>query len=138
MPCVHAVPDIAAPGIQNDYKVKYTMKKSPFNTRLNATHIGVERDNKAPPVSSMSSYKEGRYFIPHDKDPFALVCAIKRARQSHESLANELQDGVVCWACKLPDGDDRFEHPVRLDCNSPLQDVEGKHWRASRGMISGW
>lgn len=136
--CVLVIPDITAPGIQNEHRVKYITQHITFNTKPDVTKCGVGGDNATRPVSSKSSDKEGRYFIPNGNDQFALPCAIKRTRQLHGALTGELQDDVVCGARKLPNCDHSCDQPVRLDRNAPLQDVEGNDWRTSGGMTSCW
>lgn len=42
----------------------------------------------------------------------------------------------MCWTRKPHNGDIEHAHPVRCDCNAPLQDLGGQHWRASWGMMS--
>lgn len=53
-------------------------------------------------------------------------------------MTSELQDDVVVWTRKFPNGVESFEQLVRIDCNAPLQDAEGNYWRASWGMMSCW
>lgn len=115
------------------HNATYNTKKTALIAKPDGTNIGVGRNHKTLPVSSKSSYKEGRYFTPHSDVPFALVCAVKHARQLHWYLTNDLQGDVVFWTRKSPNGDNEYEHPVRFDCNAPLHDIEGTYWRACWG-----
>lgn len=83
MRCVLVVLDIAALGIQDEHVVEHRTKNTTFNETPDVTMFDVGRNHATRLVSSKSSYEEGRDSIPHDKDVFALVRAIKRARQLH-------------------------------------------------------
>lgn len=124
--------------MQSEQNVSEHRKKITFSTAYDISHVAFCKYRQLLPVRMGSNYKEGQYFVCRDACPLALGCAIKRARQLHRALTDDVQDGVVMWTRDLPDCYGTLGCPVRLNCNAPLFNIGEDKWRTSWCVVSCW
>lgn len=130
-PCVLAIPGAATPNAMST-----NLKRKPnFDLKIDVTTFVVDDDNPMRSVARRPKFKEGRA-LGGEENPYALCCALKRARQLIRDITGEYQNDVILWTKRRTDG--AKMESVKFDCNHRMFDIDGEDWRISWGLMRCW